>query len=217
MSKTLLELIKYFNRKERYLVVSSLLPPERTISAAFLERINSCLPDVKIVPADYWCIDYHLDWLYAALTLDGNAHASGNPIDIDRAECFKGTQEDIDLLVVAERQEETHLVLIEAKATTGWSNEQLQSKASRLCAIFGESGKERKGVCPHFVLMSPREPKQLATVGWPSWTKPVHWIELPTEEETYGQLTRCDEDGHGCVEGKHWKVLSRSYRPRTGE
>ena len=50
----------------------------------------------------------------------------------------------------------THLVLVEAKVETGWTNKQLKSKAERLAQIFGEGRPGAHLTTPHYVLASPQ-------------------------------------------------------------
>lgn len=53
------------------------------------------------------------------------------------------TQEDIDFLIAFADKDDSslvHLVMLEAKGVTGWSNSQLARKARRLNAIFGNDG-----------------------------------------------------------------------------
>ena len=121
-------------------------------------------------------MDYHLDWIHAALeisTLDDDFGKVG-PIDIKDKEgelIFEANQQDTDLLVAFERSDIVHLVLIEAKATSGWNNEQLEQKAERLEAIFGngENGGKYPFVKPHFVLTSPKRSNKIKFDKWPKW------------------------------------------------
>ena len=68
-------------------------------------------------------MDYHLDWIHASLflTLPGNDSQAVHP---NSGRVATGTQEDVDLLVAFEEGDITHLLLIEAKAETGWTNKQ---------------------------------------------------------------------------------------------
>ena len=94
------------------------------------------------------------------------------------------------------------VVLVEAKADTGWNNNQLKEKASRLKLIFEE---KPYSVKPHFVLMSPRKPKKIKTDTWPDWMKAGRessalWLELPLPDRLL-EIARCDKDGNSCKEG----------------
>ena len=65
-------------------------------------------------------MDYHIDWLYASL----NLAKDNNPAKVypNEKNVIKGQQEDIDWLIAFKGQSKYHLVLIEAKGVTGWSN-----------------------------------------------------------------------------------------------
>lgn len=113
-------------------------------------------------------MDCHPGWIYAS------AHLSQEGIDPSAkhpnpCKLVSGNQEDMDLIVAFDAGETTHLIMLEAKAETAWSNNQMDSKAKRLKAIFGEQGDRFPHLCPHLGLMSPRPPRQLKTGNWPSW------------------------------------------------
>ena len=65
------------------------------------------------------------------------------------------------------------MIFLEAKGVTGWSNNQMKSKAKRLLQIFGdEYGSSWKHhVIPHFAIISPFESKKLDCDSWPDWMK----------------------------------------------
>jgi hypothetical protein len=121
----------------------------------------------------------------------------------------EGTHEDIDLIVAWQDAEQAHIVMIEAKGVTPFSNEQLRSKVTRLEAIFGETGDDRQPIKPHFMLASHRESPRIKTAGWPAWTlvdnRPI-WVQmrLPSDLLT---ATRCHEDGLVGAMGDYWKVV----------
>ena len=123
-----------------------------------------------------------------------------------------GNQEDIDLLIAFEAEDITHLMLVEAKAATGWTNKQTLSKAERLQRIFGKDGARYPGVKPRFGLTSPRPPKQLASDLWPCWmtraSQPI-WFELkvPTGRR---RVTRCDSGGRQTAEGDFFRAIKSS-------
>ena len=183
-------------------------------------------------------MDYHLDWLYAALviTRDGveGLHASPGGPD-DPVGNVNANQEDVDFLVAFDDGDVTHIVLIEAKADTGWTNKQMTSKATRLSRIFDPSidplapevarnAAAFPGVRPHFVLTSPTGPPTgLHTLprppagaspghpGWPEWMRrsdgSVAWLPLDTGDAKW-RITRCDENGRPMRTGVHWRVAS---------
>jgi len=91
---------------------------------------------------------------------------------------------------------------------TPFSNEQLRSKVTRLGGIFGETGRRRPRIKPHFILASLRESPNIKTANWPAWTlvneRPI-WVQmrLPSDLLT---ATRCHEDGRVAATGDYWKV-----------
>lgn len=160
-----------------------------------------------VVPADaFVAMDYHLDWICVALTLArGASEDAVHPNDGG----ITGNQEDVDLLVAYEAQGATHLVLLEAKAETGWTNKQMTSKAARLRALFGDDGERWPGVRVHFSLVSPKKPERLESEAWPGWMTDgdgPRWMGL----EVPGGLRRverCDGGGRASAEGEWFRVL----------
>ncbi len=105
----------------------------------------------------------------------------------------------------------THIVLIEAKVETGWTNKQLNSKADRLALIFGQGRPGVHVATLHYVLASPKIPSEaVSTDGWPDWMtrggRPV-WMKL---ERPSGlrKVTRCDEDGRPSASGEFLRIDS---------
>ena len=89
------------------------------------------------VPADaFVAMDYHLDWiqmaLYLARTPDPPRPIPKEAVLGDGQKNINENQMDVDLLVAFDEGATTHLVLVEAKMETGWTNQQLCSKATRL-------------------------------------------------------------------------------------
>jgi hypothetical protein len=67
--------LAHFNRKERFLLVGQALGnPGFTVGAAFRRSLAALLD--RPVPKDAYCaMDYHLDWLFAALLwAEGKVH-----------------------------------------------------------------------------------------------------------------------------------------------
>ena len=129
----LIEHLRSFNRKERFILLTEALGRER-LGEDFRRRLGEAIG--MTIPADaYVAMDYHLDWLQMALHLADNPPPK-EPIRND--DLVTGNQEDSDLLVAFDHELTTHIVLIEAKVETGWTNKQLNSKAERLSRIFGE-------------------------------------------------------------------------------
>ena len=175
----LLKILESFNRKERFFLVAQALgcsnsagEPAFSLSDSFRKELNANIDVVIPEPeAVFVAMDYHLDWLQAALIL---AHTSQDEKskfcnEGKEGQIIKGTQEDVDLLVAFKAGETFHLILVEAKAYSSWTNKQLSSKAKRLRTIFGEDGKKWSDVQPYFCVMSPKESEGLKRECLPKW------------------------------------------------
>ena len=204
----LLDHLRAFNRKERFYLLEEALKGDSTfrLDAGYRKRLGD-----KIgvpVPADaYVAMDYHLDWIQMALYLAATPKPP-SPIPNRDNDLFAANQEDVDLLVAFDRGRPTHLVLVEAKLETGWTNSQLNSKAERLGRIFADG---RRGVDlarPHFVLTSPKESSDIRTDVWPKWMKcdgkPV-WMEL-NHPPGLRQVTRCSASGKVSWNGRSLRI-----------
>jgi hypothetical protein len=205
-----------FNRKERFFLTTFAVgPPAVLLDSGFRDAVGHAI-GLNIPPSCRWWMDYHLDWLYAALVLNDQPEPSPGPyaspgflsaVDGQAPFNLNTNQEDVDLLLAFGDADVTHLVLIEAKADTGWTNKQLQSKGRRLRVIFGE-GTLYNHVVPHFVITSPREPRRLKTDTWPAWMAPggrPPWVKLETSAE-WRRVERCDEQGNRSGVGSYWRV-----------
>ena len=189
----LIEHLRSFNRKERFILLREALGTD-VLSGAFRRQLGAAIR--VAVPADaFVAMDYHLDWLQMALYLADNPLP---PQRIRNDDLVAGNQEDADLLVAFESHSGTQVVLIEAKVETAWTNSQFTSKASRLRRIFGEG---RPGVhlaTPHYVLASPQPPPPgIRTAEWPDWMKPrgkAVWMEL-RRPSRLKKPTRCTAHG----------------------
>ncbi len=204
----LIEHLRSFNRKERFILLREVLGSD-TLGDVFRRRLADCTG--VAVPADaFVAMDYHLDWLQMALYL---AATPSPPERISNDQLVSGNQEDADLLVAFDVDSTTHVVLIEAKVETNWTNRQLNSKAGRLSRIFGEG---RPGVhlaTPHYVLASPEPPPPgISAAEWPEWMKPRGepvWMEL---ERPAGlkKPTRCTARGRTSHRGRFVRIDSLS-------
>lgn len=204
----LIEHLRSFNRKERFILLREALGKDTfTLDEGFRVRLGSAL-DLS-VPADaFVAMDYHLDWLQMALYL---AATPSPPSPIPNSDLIKANQEDADLIVAFDREKTTHVVLLEAKMATGWTNKQLRSKAERLRLIFGRG---RPGVdlaTPHFVLASPKESKHIDTDTWCEWMtrdgRPL-WMEL-RQPPGLTKVTRCTAGGKVSASGGFLSVHSQ--------
>lgn len=196
----LIRRLKCFNAKERYWVVHAALghfrpSSEFLISAAKAAGVSppheECQDD-----SVFLAMDYHLNWLYAALCtaesplpnarvtlsnqrLPGTERdkTSGLVGDGYRAQ-LENSQEDIDLLIAYLRADGvTQLILIEAKCVGTFTPGQLNSKFARLEGIFNTLGS--KGFIDiKMLLMSPDRPPRRNLSGskdvlrWPAWIFP---------------------------------------------
>lgn len=110
--------------------IRCLCPP--TSASGLVKRLNITIPCDAC-----WAVDYHIDWLFGALTLDRLGHAADtcvrNPVSSKASEAapgrlIRGTQEDLDLILAFDRT----IILTETKGVTSWGNKQLASKRRRL-------------------------------------------------------------------------------------
>lgn len=188
IAQDLANALHLFNAKERnFLMRFALLgevdsgPPKQSddwVNPSFFQALGSALKGdpsqgnapghVKLFAAAqcvYAAMDYHLDWLHAALWCakhewDPKLGAEFTPkqrciespqtaVDPDRLQQdVMGNQEDVDLLLVIEDGDTTHLVLVEAKGVSSFDESQLRSKLKRLELIL------RKDVVPSGLLVS---------------------------------------------------------------
>ena len=195
MSPEVIDHLKSFNRKERFLLLCDALGFDNQtfhLSEEFINKLSGCI-GCEIPRDSYVAMDYHLDWLQMALYL-ASEPSPPDPILNDRL--VEANQEDIDLLVAFGKSGTTHLVLIEAKGDTGWTNKQLKSKADRLKRISNE-GRPGTGLVKfHFVMLSPNPPKQIKVRTWPDWMKPHGeplWLPLRFPKGLR-KVTRCKND-----------------------
>ena len=187
-----IDYLRRFNRKERFILLNHVLGQRGEdafrLNRHFAGKLANTLG--LEIPADaFVAMDYHLDWIQMAIYLADNDHRN----DIDNPQIdpkgnvrklFQANQEDIDLLVAFEEKsndERSHIVLIEAKGDTKWDSKQLKSKAARLKLIFKQNS--CVNVEPHFILMSPDEPRTGTATEW-LWiddggVSPAKWLELP--------------------------------------
>lgn len=204
----LIGFLNSFNSKERFFLVRQALGGFQ-LSCAFRRDLGEAI-DLKIPDGAFAAMDYHLDWLVAAL--HAFERGSADETFDNRQGLVEGNQEDVDLLVAFEDHGRYHLVLVETKATTGWDGDQMRSKADRLRQIFGPEGDRYREVEPHFCLLSPRRPQKLRTTEWPTWMSKgdgtYFWFKLGVDEQRK-MVTRCDAAGHPSAQGTHFKITAR--------
>lgn len=197
--------LRRLNRKERFFLVGFALGNESfRLDDDFREKLSG-KAEVAIPEDAFVAMDYHLDWLFAAMTLAATDGAPGSyPNDTG---FIKGTQEDIDLLVAFDTDEGSHVILVEVKGVTSWSNCQFRSKVERLDAAFQAPDVSR--VTPYLVLMSPVKSKRLCFDWCPSWALDKkgqpRWMKLPVPSDLQ-KIVRCTKDGDQSVDCEYWTV-----------
>ena len=207
--QSLIEQLESFNRKERFFLVGAALGnPSFRLAQSFRATLGPVF-GIDVPDNAFVAMDYHLDWIHVAILLAGN---DADSVHSNVPTVVTGTQEDVDLLVAFKQGAITHLLLLEAKAETGWTNKQTLSKSRRLRQIFGANGLQHSNVAPHFALMSPRPPKRLDTSEWPNWMtrggEPI-WFKLSVPPGLR-RVTRCDSNGMQSSTGR----FSRDSRAR---
>ena len=204
----LIEWLEAFNRKERFFLVGNALGNTNfNLSDEYRTKLHSVL-GIHPPQHSFVAMDYHLDWIHAGLFLSSSANQL-NKVHENKVPIVTANQEDIDLLVAFEDLGVTHLLMIEAKAATGWTNKQTLSKAVRLREMFGEDGEKYLNVKPSFCLTSPRPPQLLDSRQWPPWMapggKPI-WLELEVPPGRR-RITRCDQSGKSSASGDFFRVI----------
>lgn len=210
-----IENLRSFNSKERFHLVGHILGnKDFTPSKSFKEGIEKlfCL---KIPDEAFAAMDYHIDWLYASLclTLD---NSSDSDIFPNHDHMIKAQQQDIDFIIAFAEESSCHVILIEAKGVTGWTNKQMNSKADRFANIFGSDGKKWLSVQPHFLLLSPERPSRLNVSKWPAWMtvdSQLPWAELPIPTGLR-KVTRCTPGGQKDRNGQCWRANFRDNSHR---
>ena len=226
----LLNNLAAFNRKERFHLMDfafGIATPEIGLTHDIIKGIKGVL-GVSVPPTAWTAMDYHLDWLYAAIhlaSLGKNAmDTDGGPFLRDKFQ-ISATQEDIDLLIGFDLpgSDGTRLILIEAKGATAWSQKQFDSKCKRIDRIFQDRGDLQMLVQPYFAMTSPREPQRLVTEMMPVWAcfdglpwkqqgKRYPWFQLPMtgpdgKSGRFLRIQRCDKEGEAIRTGDHWHVV----------
>ena len=210
----LIHWLRQLNWKERnYLVDHALGTDGFKLSPKFREQLGDEI--LTEVPADaFAAMDYHLDWLYAALTLSAQGIESNGHWEIP-AKVATGSQLDTDLIVVFEQNGNTHVVLVEAKAKGAWDNKQLRKKVGRLAEVFSPSGDRWSDVTPHWILMSPRPDRKYEMEYWPKWMKKAenpdapYWIGLSLPDRL-SSLHQSDQNGTPKSGGEWFVVKTKS-------
>ncbi len=208
----IIQQLELFNSKERFFVVKQCLGNSCfSLSEKFRNDLSIIL-NLNIPKDAFSAMDYHLDWVYACLRIASEKEGN-KEIFLNDEGLIKGQQEDIDFLIAFETKNKTHLIFIEAKATSGWTNKQMNAKMNRLKSIFGEDGKDWKHVVPHFALLSPKRPLKLDLANIPNWMineKGYRHLKLEMPFELK-RATRCDVSGKPNADGGYWTTKKRKW------
>ena len=214
----LVETLERFNRKERYWLLRFALGADRfRLSRQFLDKVQEAVGLRERIPDDaWWAMDYHIDWLMAALHYvreheKGRIHKNYLSDHEEEIPIIHGNQEDIDLVIAFGRT----LILCEAKADTGWSVSQVKSKLRRLsaCQAYAGDVSSSHEVRFNLLLLSPRQPPQLQERyvadgdEWPAWARrgeTLNFLQLPLgdRETPFLRVSKSDLRGkrhHGFV------------------
>lgn len=202
----LLHVLERLNRKERFFLFKSVIDDHCFVLSDHIRHQLQEHLSLDIPRTAFFAIDYHLDWLYAALMLHQTKDVTKlYKIDVVR---INENQEDTDLLIAYRDTASYHIVLVEAKGTGTWTNKQLQSKVHKLQSMFGVHLEQ----CPadvqiHFVLTSPRKPQQTILDGWPAWLLgkdgQPRWFPLAIPNDRL-EITRCTDAGTPSQQGAYW-------------
>jgi hypothetical protein len=206
--------LRQLNWKERYYLVDHALGTNGfKLGSSFREQLGDEI-DVEVPANTFAAMDYHLDWMYAALTLSAQGIEADGHWDTP-TNVATGSQLDTDLLVVFEQDGQTHVVMVEAKAKGAWDNKQMCKKVSRLAEVFGDGGDRWPDLTPHWVLMSARPARKYALDYWPRWMKKSenpdlpYWIGLHLPDRL-SSLHQSDESGSSKARGEWFVVKTKS-------
>lgn len=212
----LIDNLKRFNRKERFFLVGMALGNESfQLSDSFRRQLGE-LFGIDLPDRIFCAMDYHIDWIFACLYLAFHPEAENTTVHQNHGQ-LTGSQEDIDFVIAYREANTYHLIFLEAKGVTSWSNAQLQSKIQRLQNIFTDTNSSwRQHVEPHFAIISPAEPEKVLYGDWPHWivdpaTRRFRWLRLRLPAEL-DYPTRCGDDGTPSRDGRYWKVIRKQYK-----
>ena len=198
------------NSKERYFVMNALLDLKTHSLSTGMNRLISGVLELEIPKNNLVFLDYHLDWVTAALVA-GTQRGKKPTYKNTGMATVLGNQMDIDALIAFELDGKTHLLFMEAKGVGAWNNKQLNTKVSRLNKIFGGPQGEIEQTVPHFALLSPYKSENLKTKNWPDWMlkngEPLFFkLNMPNPIWT---VERCSEEGKRTRSEGFWHVIER--------
>lgn len=198
------KIFRQMNCKERFYVANMLYAPKDTykivnstidldfpgteaspitqVNDVLVQEIRSMLGLAKDAALVAHGIDYHLDWIDAAIQIAKNfpdakafkeskamvgfkleemgKSKTGQPSGEKPKPTEEGMESnkpasnlDSDVVFVYESTSGIDLVFIEVKAYADWGPDQLQQKIDRITEIFGDQGRDHSGYTPHLVLI----------------------------------------------------------------
>ena len=210
----LIAALKRFNRKERFHLLHHVLGYEGQsfrLSDEFREDLGRNIGE-RVPPDALVMMDYHLDWISMAVWLADETELPTKQMPAPNEGRVVGNQQDIDLLVAFRSSGAVHIVLIEAKGDTSWSNSQLESKAKRLGKIFGDTIRDGATVRPHFVLMAPKESAGIKVGNWPSWMQAAVDRQMLLSWPMTMKPTLCNSEGKAESRGDFVRIDARKGR-----
>jgi len=200
-ARRIIERLKMFNRKERdHLMKFALCENQEAprISTALWKKISNGgkrpNPDAMFVG-----MDYHLNWLYAALATAEDDDLTSMDDPSNKWKCvlppqtskkdsnpIQDNQEDVDLLIAWFDQRwamPLRLILVEAKLDSGWGSKQFKSKKERLTLIREDTeSRGLKFIDWRFLLMSPGSAPMVKKFKTGSLDGRYSWLRAPKEE-----------------------------------
>lgn len=199
-----------FNRKERFFLLREALGKDTfSLDEDFRTALGAKL-DITIPGEAFVAMDYHLDWLQMAVYLtrtgDKRTLIPREEVLVQGQEDFNANQMDVDLLIAFDEGTKAHVVMVEAKMDTSWSNAQMGPKVARLDQVFPDPT-EFDVIQPHFVLASRSKPTKLEGSSVPPWMKPrgkFTWMRLHPPEGV--KITRSRASGRPSESFTHLKL-----------
>jgi len=206
----LIEHLTSFNRKERFFLLRDALGKDKfSLDKGFRSRLKDSL-GLSIPPGAYVAMDYHLDWLqmavYLAMSGDTDTLIPKGKVLAEDQEEFNKNQMDVDLLIAFDEGPKTHIVMVEAKLDTSWTNTQMDAKVARLKQVFPHPW-DTDTIHPHFVLVSRSKPVKLGHEDWPDWMKHrdrLAWMPLSAPAGL--KITRSNAEGRPSRAFTHLKI-----------
>jgi len=202
------QILTLLNRKERFALLTRAFGVSLSVfDNQFLIDLSASI-SIHIDRIDYCAVDYHIDWIAAAVILhEYDTIELFTPQQID-SKLFKFTQEDTDMLIVFEANNKINIIFIEAKYDGRNDYMQMKKKSCRLENIKNLEGVADKFVF-HYVLLSPHEISAKGVDGDELrrlWT----WMRLRKQEHKI--VSRCKIDVSGPVqnrEGENWGLFEQ--------